>query len=74
MCELRSDGYHLAMPERPRELVHEIVEEVKSLEHEADEGKTARTPLLVLGGITMVVSTVIVILLIVAFAAYYLTR
>jgi hypothetical protein len=36
------------MPETGRELAHEVVEEVKHLEHEAEEGETARTPVIVL--------------------------
>src|ERR687888_31747 len=37
------------MPENARELAHEVVEEVKHLEHEAEVGETARTPAQVLG-------------------------
>ena len=74
MCGIRSGGYSIDMPESPRELLHDVVDEVKSLEHEAEEGKTARTPVLVLGGITAVVSVIFVVLLIVVFAAYYLTK
>ena len=62
------------MPESPKELMHDVVEEVKSLEHEAAEGKTARTPLLVLGGIAGVVSVIFVVLLTGALLAYYLTK
>lgn len=54
--------------------MHDVVEEVKSLEHEAEEGKTARTPLLVLGGITGVVSVIFVVLVTGALLAYYLTK
>ena len=74
MCGIRSGGYSIDMPESPKELLHDVVEEVKSLEHEAEEGKTARTPALVLGGITAVVSVIFVVLVIVVFAAYYLTK
>ncbi|MGH3026075.1 MAG: hypothetical protein ACRDLR_06490 [Gaiellaceae bacterium] len=54
--------------------MHDVVAEVKSLEHEAEEGETARTPVLVLGGITAVVSVIVVVLLIIAFTAYYVTK
>jgi hypothetical protein len=62
------------MPESPKELGHEIVEEVKALEHEAELGASARTPLIVVSGITVVVGTIVVILLIVVFTAYYLAK
>jgi hypothetical protein len=62
------------MHESPKVLIHEVVEEVKSLEHEAAEGTTARTPALVLGGIAAAVWAVVAVLLIFAFTAYYLTK
>jgi len=54
--------------------LHEVIEEVKDLEHEADEGKTARTPLLLVGGVGIFVMVVVAIVLILAFSAYYLTK
>ena len=62
------------MVESPRELAHDLVEEVRSLEHEAEEGASARTPAIVLSGITVVVSAVVVTVLVLAFLAYYLTK
>ena len=62
------------MIETPRELAHELVEEVKSLEHEAEEGASARTPAIVLSGIMLVVGAVVVTVLILAFLAYCLTK
>jgi hypothetical protein len=62
------------MPESAHELVHEVVEEVKKLEHEAEEGQTARTPFLILSGITVFVAVIVVILLVIAFTAYYLSK
>jgi CHASE3 domain sensor protein len=61
------------MTDIPKRVAHDAAEEVKRLEHEAAEGNSARTPLIALGGITLVVGTIVVILLIVAFAAYYLS-
>jgi hypothetical protein len=55
------------------ELVHEAEEKVEELVHEAEEGATARTPLIVLSGVTIVVGSAVVILLVLAFLAYYLT-
>jgi hypothetical protein len=62
------------MAESPKELAHDLVEEVKSLEHEAEEGASARTPAIVLSGITVVVSAVVITVLVLAFLAYYLTK
>jgi hypothetical protein len=61
------------MTEHAKELAHEVVDEVKSLEHEAEEGRSARTPAIVLSGVAAVVTTVVVIVLILAFLAYYLS-
>jgi hypothetical protein len=54
--------------------LHEVAEEVKELEHEAEEGKTARTPLILVGGVGIFVSIVVAIVLVLAFSAYYLTK
>ena len=62
------------MVERPGELAHDLVEEVKSLEHEAAEGSSARTPAIVLSGITLVLAAVVITVLVVALLAYYLTK
>jgi hypothetical protein len=62
------------MAEGPGELAHDVVEEVKSLEHEAAEGESARTPAIVLSGITVVVAVIVATVLIVALLAYYLTK
>lgn len=61
------------MPEAPH-IVHDAVEEAKSLEHEAEEGASARTPLILVGGVAIFVWIVVVIVLVVAFLAYYLTK
>ena len=62
------------MPESPKELAHEIVEEVKELEQEAEEGQSARTPLLVVSGVAIFVAVVVALLLVIAFTAYYLSN
>ena len=62
------------MTDLPKHVVHEVVEEVKQLEHEAEVGASARTPLIVLSGISLVVGAVVVVVLILAFTAYYLTK
>ena len=54
--------------------IHEVVEEVEKLEHEAEEGKTARTPFLLVGGVGFFFALVVAILLAIAFTAYYLAK
>jgi hypothetical protein len=54
--------------------IHDAVEEVKSLEHEAEKGESARTPLILVSGVTVVVGAVVLVLLILAFTAYYLAK
>ncbi len=62
------------MAEHPGDPAHHLVDEVKSLEHEAAEGKSARTPAIVVSGITVVVGAVVVTVLVLALLAYYLTK
>ena len=62
------------MTEPLKELEEKVEEKVEELAHEAEEGASPRTPLIVLSGVTLVVGTVVVILLVVAFAAYYLSK
>jgi hypothetical protein len=54
--------------------IHEVVEEAKKLEHEADEGESERTPAILLGGVWIVAAIAVGILLVIAFAAYYLAK
>jgi hypothetical protein len=62
------------MPESAKELAHDLVEEVKHLEHEAEEGSSARTPAIVVGGVALVVGAAVIVMLVLAFLAYYLTK
>ncbi|HXK13761.1 MAG TPA: hypothetical protein VNH45_04425 [Gaiellaceae bacterium] len=62
------------MTEPLKDLEHKVEEKVEHLAHEADEGKTARTPLIVLSGVGIFVAIVVAILLVIAFTAYYLTK
>jgi hypothetical protein len=68
-----SCGKAVLMPETPKELVHDVVEEVKELEHEAEAGESARTPLIVLSGVMVFVWVIVAVVLALAFLAYYLT-
>jgi hypothetical protein len=62
------------MPEPPKEIVHEAVEEVKALEREADLGASPRTPAILVGGVALLAGVLVTFLLVVAFAAYYLSK
>jgi uncharacterized membrane protein len=62
------------MPESPKEIAHEVVEEVKDLEREAEVGESARTPAIVISGVAVFVAAVVAILLVIAFTAYYLAK
>jgi hypothetical protein len=55
------------------EPLHEVEEKIEELAHEAEAGETARTPALLVGGVALVVGAAVVILLIIAFLAYYLS-
>lgn len=54
--------------------IHDAVEEVKSLEHEAEEGESARTPAILVGGVGLFVAAVVIVVLALAFTAYYVTK
>ena len=49
------------------EQLQEVEEEIKELAHEAEEGETARTPFLLVSGVSLVVGAVVVIVLALAF-------
>ena len=50
-----------------------MTEPVKELAHEAERGRSARTPWLALSGVTLIVMVIVAVVLAVAFLAYYLT-
>lgn len=54
--------------------IHDAVEEVRHLEHEAEEGESARTPAILVSGVGIFVMAVVVVVLALAFTAYYLTK
>jgi hypothetical protein len=61
--------------EKARGIVHAVehpVEVAKQLEHEAEEGDSARTPLIALVGVTLVALVIFVIMLSIAMTLYYL--
>jgi len=60
--------------ERAKEVVHAVehpVETAKALEHEAAEGKSPRTPLIVVSGITLILAVIFVILLAITLTLYF---
>ena len=62
------------MSESPHEHGHGVVDEIKSLEHEAELGESARTPAIAIGGVAVVVIAVLVVVMVISFTAYYLTK
>jgi hypothetical protein len=62
------------MTEPLKELEHRVEEKVEDLAHEAEEGASARTPLIVVSGVAIFVAVVVAILLVLAFTAYYVTK
>ena len=78
MTRNRTAGYPDRMSESSEHSgqghAHAVVEEVKSLEHEAEEGASARTPAIVLSGVTLVVFAILVVVMAIAFTAYYLSK
>jgi hypothetical protein len=62
------------MTEPLKDLEHKVEEKVEDLAHEAEEGASPRTPLIVLSGVTIVVGVIVAVLLALAFTAYYLSK
>ena len=60
--------------EKAKEVVHAVehpVETAKALEHEAVEGRSPRTPLLAITGITLVLAVIFAILVTIALVLYF---
>jgi len=60
--------------DKAKDVVHAVehpVETAKALEHEAEEGKSARTPLIVVSGITLILGVIFVILLAITLTLYF---
>ena len=60
--------------EKAKDVVHAVehpVETAKALEHEAAEGKSARTPLIVVSGITLILGVIFAVLVTVALILYF---
>jgi hypothetical protein len=60
--------------DKAKDVVHAVehpVETVKALEHEAAEGKSARTPLIAVTGITLVLAVIFAILVTITLVLYF---
>jgi hypothetical protein len=60
--------------EKAKDVAHAVehpVETVKALEHEAAEGKSARTPLLAVTGIMLLLAVIFAILVTIALVLYF---
>ena len=60
--------------EKAKEVVHAVehpVETAKALEHEAAEGKSARTPVIAVTGIALILGVIFVILLAITLTLYF---
>jgi hypothetical protein len=60
--------------EKAKDVVHAVehpVETAKALEHEAEEGRSARTPIIALTGVTLFLSVIFAILLAIALTLYF---
>ncbi len=60
--------------EKAKDVVHAVehpVETANALEREAEEGRTARTPLIALTGVTLAVGVVLAIMLAIALTLYF---
>ena len=60
--------------DKAKHILHDVehpIETAKALEHEADEGASARTPAIVISGITLFLVVIFVILLAIALTLYF---
>jgi hypothetical protein len=62
------------LEDKAKDVIHSLehpVETAKALEREADEGRSARTPIIALTGVTLVVGVVLVLMLAIAMTLYF---
>jgi hypothetical protein len=60
--------------DKAKHILHDVehpIDTAKALEHEADEGTSARTPFIVISGITLFLLVIFVILLAIALTLYF---
>jgi len=64
----------LVLQEKAKDIVHALehpIETAKELEHEAEEGRSARTPLIALTGVTLVLAVILAIMLAITMTLYF---
>ena len=62
------------LQEKAKDIVHSVehpVEAAKALEQEAEEGRSARTPVIALTGVTLFVSVVLALVLAIVMTLYF---
>ncbi|HEY1368217.1 MAG TPA: hypothetical protein VGF23_13915 [Gaiellaceae bacterium] len=62
------------LEEKAKDVIHSLehpVETAKALEREAEEGRSARTPIIALTGVTLVVGVVLAVMLAIAMTLYF---
>jgi hypothetical protein len=63
------------LQDKAHEIVHAVehpIETAKALEHEAEEGSSARTPVIAIVGVSIVLFAILVVMLTIAMTAYLL--
>jgi type VI protein secretion system component VasF len=55
----------------PGDLIHDAEDKVEDLIHEAEEGESARTPLIAITGVTLVIAAAAAIMIVVLLVLYY---
>jgi hypothetical protein len=62
------------LQEKARDVAHAFehpIESAKALEHEAEEGRSARTPLIALTGVTLVLAVILGLMLAITLTLYF---
>ena len=60
--------------DKAHDLLHAVehpIETAKALEHEAEEGSSARTPVIAVAGVTLVVFAIFVVMFAIAMTVYF---
>ena len=64
------------LQEKARDIAHALehpIETAKALEHEAEEGQSARTPLIAVTGVTLVLAAILAIMLAITMTLYFVS-
>jgi hypothetical protein len=63
--------------EKAKDIAHALehpIETAKALEHEAEEGRSARTPAIALTGVTLVLFVILALMLAITMTLYFLNK